>query len=97
MGIIVKFVRWIFEKFAAAALILGLGLVACALWIFLRDNVDFDQWRGDMLRTINGERAHTQAALEDVQQRMDRISTAIKNENERAVLADRVIAQLNDL
>lgn len=97
MGIIVKFVRWLLEKFAAAALILGLGLIACGVWIFLRDSVDIDQWRGDMLRAINGERAHAQAALEDVRQRMDRISAEIKTENDRALQADRIIAQLNDM
>src|SRR5471030_2806701 len=88
MGIIIKFIRWVFEKFAAAALIVALGLAACALWLFLRDNVDFDQWRQDVVRSINGERANTKAALDDVHKRMDLKSAEIRAEQDRAALAD---------
>ncbi len=92
-----RFVRWIFEKFAAAALIVALGLAACGLWLFLRDNVDFDQWRQDVVRTITGERTKTKAALDDVHKRMDRISAEITAEQDRAKQTDKVIAQLKEL
>ena len=92
-----RFLRWVFEKFAAATLIVGLGLAACGLWLFLKDNVDFDQWRHDIVRAINGERAQTKAALDDVHKRMDRISAEITAEQERGKQADKVIAQLRDL
>jgi hypothetical protein len=92
-----RFIRWVFEKFAAAALIVGLGLVACGLWLFLKDNVDFDQWRHDLLRTVNGERAKVQAAMADVHQRMDRIAAEISAEQDRGKQADRVLTQLRDL
>lgn len=97
MGILIKLFRWIFEKFAAATLIAGLGFAACALWFFLKDNIDFDQWRQELLRSINGERTKVQAALGDVHKRMDRISAEIAAEQDRAKQADRVIAQLKDL
>src|SRR5258708_4934951 len=92
-----RFLRWVFEKFAAAALIVALGLAAGALWFFLKDNVDFDQWRQDVVRSINGERTKTQSALADVHKRMDRISVEITAEQERGKQTDKVIAQLKDL
>ena len=97
MALIVQFLRWVFEKFAAAALIVILGVAAAGLWFFLRDNVDFDQWRGDMIRAVNGERAHVKEALADVHKRMDRIAAEITAEQQRGVQADKVIAQLNEL
>jgi hypothetical protein len=97
MVYIFKFIRWLFEKFAAAALIAVLGLAACGVWLYLKDNVDFDQWRQDLLREINGERTKVESAMKDVHQRMDRIAAEISSEQERAGQADKVIAQLRDL
>ena len=97
MATILKFIRWVCEKFAAAALIVALALAACGLWLFLKDNVDFDQWRQDMVRSVNGERAHAKEALADVNRRMDRISAEISAEQDRAKQADKVLAQLRDL
>jgi len=97
MGVLVKFIRWVGEKFAAAILIVALSLAAGGLWLFLQDNVDFDQWRQDLVRSINGERAKVQAALGDVHQRMDRLAVEITAEQARAKQADSVIAQLRDL
>lgn len=97
MGYLLKFIRWVFERFAAAALIVALGLAACGLWVFLKDNVDFDQWRQDVVRTLNGKRAEVRAALGDVHQRMDRISAEISAEQERVRLADGAIAKLKEL
>jgi hypothetical protein len=92
-----RFLRWIFEKFAAATLIVVLALAAGGLWLFLRDNVDFDLWRQDVLRAINGQRAETRSALADVHLRMDRIAAEITAEQDRGAQAERVIAQLKDL
>jgi hypothetical protein len=97
MLVLVKFLRWVFEKFAAAALIVALGLAACGLWLFLKDNVDFDQWRQDLVRSLNGERTKVQSAMDDVHKRMDRISAEVAAEQERAKQADKVIAQLREL
>lgn len=97
MGYLLKLIRWLFEKFAAAALIVALALAACGLWLFLKDNVDFDQWRQDVVRTLNGKRKEVRAALADVHRRMDRISAEISAERERAKLADSALATLKDL
>lgn len=95
MGSVFKFLRWVFEKFAGAALIVVLGLVACGLWLFLKDNVDFDALRQDAIRTFNGDRAHVREALADVNQRMDRLSAEIAAEQQRAKLADKIIAEID--
>ena len=83
LEVFAKFLRWVFEKFAVAALIVALGLTACALWLFLKDNVDFDQWRQDVVRTVNGERTKVKEAMADVHKRMDRIAAEITAEQER--------------
>ncbi len=92
-----QFARWIFDKFAAAALIVTLALAACGLWLFLKDNVDFDQWRQDVVHSINGERTKTKADLDEVHKRMDRIAAEITAEQERGKQADKVIDQLKEL
>jgi hypothetical protein len=97
MGVLLKLTRWLFQKTATAGLIVGLGVAACGLWLFLRDNVDFDEWRHDVLRTLTGERAKIQSALTDVHLRLSRISADITTAQERMKQADGVIAQLKGL
>jgi hypothetical protein len=97
LEVIVRFLRWVFDKCAVATVIVALALVACALWLFLKDNVDFDEWRRDVVRAINGERTKVKEAMADVHKRMDRISAEISAEQERGKQADRVIAQLREL
>ncbi|MCX6956378.1 MAG: hypothetical protein NTV51_29945 [Verrucomicrobia bacterium] len=97
LTVIFQFFRWVFEKFAAGVLIVGLGLAACGLWLFLKDNVDFDQWRQEVVRTIDGERTRTKAALDDVHKRMDRIAAEITAEQEKGKQVDKILATLKDL
>lgn len=97
LAVIFRGFRWAGEKLAVSGLIVGLGLTACGLWLFLKDNVDFDEWRHDLVRTITGEKAKTQTALADVRQRMDKISAEIAAEQERGRQTDKVIAQLKAL
>jgi hypothetical protein len=75
----------------------GLGFVACGLWVFLRDNADFDQWRQDVVRTVTGERTKVKSALEDVQKRLDRLAAEITAEQERGRQADKILANLREL
>ena len=96
-AVIFRFVRWVFEKFATAVLIIGLGFVACGLWLFLKDNVDLDQWKQEVVRSISGERTRTKAALDDVHKRMDRIAAEITAEQDRGRQADKILANLREL
>ena len=42
MAVLLKFARWVLAKGAMALGIIILGLSAYGLWLFMRDNVDFD-------------------------------------------------------
>jgi hypothetical protein len=97
MGTLLNFARWLLGKTAGAGLILAAGLAAGGLWLFLRDNVDFDEWRRDMQRTLSGERGKVQTALGDVQQRMDRMAAELAVEKAKGEQADKVVAQLTAL
>ncbi len=97
MGILLNFARWLVGKTAAAGLILALGLAAGGLWLFLKDNVDFDDWRRDVMQTLSGERTKIEAALGDVHQRMDRITAEIAAERAKAEQAGKVADQLKGL
>ena len=97
MGALLKLVRWVLEKTATAGLILGLALAAAGLWLYLRDNVDFDEWRHDVMRTLTGERAKVQSALDDVRLRQNTTSAAIAAEQDRIRQTDKVLAQLGEL
>ncbi len=97
MGALLKLTRWLCQKAATAGLILGLAVVACGLWLFLKDNVDFDEWRQDALRTLTGERAKIQSALGDVHSRLERITRDVATEQDRIRQTDLVIAQLKGL
>ncbi len=97
MGYLIKFFRWTVEKFTVAALIVVFAVAACGLWLFLKDNVDFDQWRQDVVRTLTGKRAEIRAALDDVHARMERISQDIAAEEGRAKLAESAISKLKEL
>jgi len=97
MGFIIKLIRWLFKKFAAAAVIVTLALAAGGLWLFLKDTIDFSQWRQDVVNVLNGQRSEINAALDDVQNRLNRLSAEITAEQARAAGADHVIAQLHEL
>jgi hypothetical protein len=97
MGTLINFTRWVLGKTAGAGLILAVGLAAAGLWLYLKDNVNFDDWRREVVATLSGERAKVQAALGDVQQRMDRTSAEIAREQAKAEQADKVVAQLRAL
>jgi hypothetical protein len=94
MAVLLKIVRWFASKAATAGLILGLALAACGTWLFLKDNVDFDEWRQDVMRTLTGERAKVVSALADVRHRMEKTSAEIASEQEKIKQTDNVIAQL---
>jgi hypothetical protein len=97
LGVASKFVRWVAAKFATAAAIVVFAVLVCALWVYLRDSVDFDQWRQDTVRAITGERAQLHTALADVNQKLASLSTQIATEQQRLADADKVIAGLKDL
>ena len=94
---VLKFIRWIFKKMAAALLMVVLSLAAFGLWIFLKDNVDFDLHRHEVIRAMTGERTHVHQAIVDVDKRLAGLFESIAAEKARLVQTDKVIAKLKDL
>jgi len=94
---ILQFLRWLFQKVAAALLMVVLSLAAFGLWIFLRDNVDFDLHRHEVMRALSGERTHYREALVDVDHRLEKLLESIAAEKEKVVQTEKVITKLKDL
>jgi hypothetical protein len=97
MAVLLKFARWVLAKGAVALGIIILGLSAYGLWLFLRDNVDFDLRHNEFVRALTGERAQVQAALGDVQKRIDQTTAAIAATKERISQIDSVRERLKAL
>jgi hypothetical protein len=97
LGVVSKFLRWVLAKFATAAAIVVFAVIVCALWVYLKDSVDFDQWRQDTIRAITGERAKVQTALGDTNQKLASLSAQITAEQQRLREADKIIAGLKEL
>lgn len=97
LSAVLQLIHWLFRKFASVVLIVSLGLAAGSLWLFLKDSVDFEEWRRDLVRTVSGERAKVQAAMADVQARLAAQQAEIAADQERAKQTDKVIAELKDL
>lgn len=94
---LLKFLRWLFQKVAAALLMAVLALCAYGLWLFLRDNVDFDLHRNEVIMAMSGERSHLREAMKDVDQRLDSLDAQMKAERERIKQAEKVIHTLKEL
>jgi len=94
---LLKFFRWLFQKLAAAVLMVVLALAAYGLWLFLRDNVDFDLHRHEVVRALTGERTHVHEAIVDVDKRLESIALKISAEKEKIRQTEKVIAKLKAL
>lgn len=97
MATVLKFLRWLFEKCAAALLIVVLALFAYGLWLFLRDTVDFDQQRTDLMITLSGERRQIRAAMAEVETRLDEFTVMMEAEQARIRQAEKIIGTLTEL
>lgn len=92
-----RFIQWLAQKLATGVLIAVLGLAACGLWMFLKDNVDFDAVRRQFLAELNGQRQHFRVVLDDANKRMAAMQAELAKQQARAQTADRVIAELHEL
>ncbi len=96
MAALLKFARWLLEKAAIAVGIIVFALVAYGLWLFLRDNVNMDLRRNELILTLTGERAQIREALGDVNGRLERLGTEITGEEDRLRRTEQVIGQLRE-
>ncbi len=94
---VLKFLRWLFQKVGAAVLMVALALTAWALWIFLKDNVDFDLQHNEIVRALTGQRTEIREALGDVDRRQEQLLQEITAEKKRAEQAAGVVRKLKEL
>lgn len=94
MGALGRFFSWLVQKFTFA-LVLGVAAVlGLGAWIYLRDEVDFDLRRLELVRALTGEAGKYRAALADVEARMAAMREERHAEEQRATQAAKVA---NDL
>jgi hypothetical protein len=97
MGSIGRILSWLAQKLTFALLLGVLGLTGLGLWIFLRDQVDFDVRRLEIVRALTGETTKLQVALADVDARMAATRVEIAAQKERAAQAAKVTREINAL
>jgi len=96
MGALARFFSWTLQKVTFAFVLAVLGLGALGLWIFLRDRMDFDVRRMELVRALTGETKKLEAALADVQARMAQTRAEISAQEQRAAQAAKVAKDLAD-
>jgi hypothetical protein len=85
------------HKLIFGAIIAVAGLTGFGFWVYLRDQVDFDLRRLEIVRALTGETAKLQAALADVDARMAAARVEIGAQQERAAQAAKVARDLEAL
>jgi hypothetical protein len=97
MGTFGRIISWLGNKLIFAAALAVIGLAGLGFWVYLRDQVDFDRHRLDLIRMLTGESANLRAALSDVEGRMAAMRAEITAQQERAAQAAKVARELEGL
>lgn len=97
MGALGKFISWLLQKLTLSVAVLVVGVAGFALWIFLREHVDLDLRRHELVRTINGDNRRIRAALDGVELRIAEMQASLARHEQRAREAARVAAELDQL
>lgn len=97
MGAIGRFFSWSVHKLAFGLLLGVLTVAGLGLWVYLRDQVDFDVRRLELVRALTGETTKLKAALSDVGARMAATQVEIAAQQDRAAQAGRVARDLDAL
>lgn len=94
MGSLAKFLSWCVRKLTFGFALAFMGLAGFGLWLYVRDNVDFDQWRQDVIRQLTGETGRIREALRDVEVRLDGMRVERDRQLAKAKEAARLRADL---
>ncbi|WP_157693971.1 hypothetical protein [Opitutus sp. GAS368] len=85
------------HKLIFGAVLAVVGLAGFGFWVYLRDQVDFDVRRLEIVRALTGETAKLQAALSDVEARMAAARVELGAQQDRAAQAAKVARDLEGL
>jgi hypothetical protein len=94
---LVRLGGWLAQKLAIAALIVVLGVAAYALWMFVREQGDFNLQRDAMRRDLAQKRDQLTAAKIEVEKRLSEFQAGIEVQRERVKRAQRVIDLLQSM
>ncbi len=97
MGTFGRFISWLSHKLIFGAVLAVVGLAGFGFWVYLRDQVDFDVRRLEIVRALTGETTKLKAALSDVEARMAAARVEISAQQERAAQAAKVARDLESL
>lgn len=88
---------WLVQKLLVAALIVGLGLAAYGLWIFLREQEFSDLRREALLAELSQKRAHLLEQKAEMEKRIAEFQAGVEKQRERVRQAEKVIAMLREM
>lgn len=94
MSFVAKILSWAVRKVTFGFVLAVAGMAGFGLWLYVRDNVDFEQWRQDTLRNLTGETGRIREALRDVEIRLDGMRADIDRQVARAAEAVRLRTDL---
>src|SRR5258708_790677 len=97
MGTFGRFISWLTHKLIFRAVLAVVGLAGFGFWVYLRDQVDFDVRRLEIVRALTGETGKLKAALSDVEARMAAARVEMGAQQDRAVQAAKVARDLESL
>lgn len=97
MGALGRFTSWLTHKLIFGAVLAVVGLAGFGFWVYLRDQVDFDVRRLEIVRALTGETGKLKAALSDVETRMTAARAEITAQQDRAAQAAKVARDLESL
>lgn len=92
-----RFLSWLVQKFTLVLVLAVVAVLGLGAWIYLRDQVDFDVRRLELVRALTGQTAKFQAALADVEARQLTLRAERQAEQDRAEQAAKVAAELAEL
>lgn len=94
---LLKFGGWLVQKLAVAVLIAGLGLAAYGLWMFVREQGDFNGQRDVLIRELAVKRTRLTEAKTEIERRLGELQAGIEVQRERVQRAQKVIDLLRDM
>jgi hypothetical protein len=96
-GLLLKFASWLFQKLAAAALIVLIALAAYSCWLFLQEEGVFEAGRVAKMEQAIAERNRLLDAQNAIEQRIAGARALIEKQKDNAKKVDKIIATLREL
>lgn len=88
---------WLAQKLTIAVTIVVLGLAAYALWLFVRDQVDFDTRQSAWATMLSDERDRLATAKAEVERRIAEMQADLEAQKRRIEQSAKIIANLRAL